>query len=130
MAASDDFVEATAGLPRGLRVAAALAPLLAKDPALARAMDSLAVVGRHVLIAAYAHSFSVDFIFDDSYGIAQNPALRSLKEIPRYFADPFLLTPVRENVDLRPVLMVTFALNYAISGLAPWSWHALNLLLH
>ncbi len=83
-----------------------------------------------LLIAAYANSFSVDFIFDDSYGIAQNPALRSLKEIPRYFADPFLLTPVRENVDLRPVLMVTFALNYAISGLAPWSWHALNLLLH
>jgi len=50
MAASDDFVEATAGLPRGLRVAAALAPLLDKNPALARTMDSLAIVGTQFVI--------------------------------------------------------------------------------
>lgn len=83
-----------------------------------------------LLAVAYGNSFGIDFIFDDSYGIAQNPALRSLANVPRFFTDPFLLTPVRENVDLRPVLMISFAVNYAISGLAPWSWHALNLLMH
>src|SRR5262245_41943971 len=83
-----------------------------------------------VIGAAYANSFSIGFLFDDIYGIAQNPALRSLRNIPRFFADPFTLTSVRENVDVRPVLQVTYALNYAISGLAPWSYHLFNLLLH
>jgi tetratricopeptide (TPR) repeat protein len=83
-----------------------------------------------LILAAYGNSFAVGFMFDDSWGIAQNPALRSLANIPSFFRDPFLLTPIRENVDLRPVLMATFALNYAISRLEPWSWHALNLLLH
>src|SRR2546430_1145149 len=91
---------------------------------------AFAVVLAALLAVAYANSFSVGFLFDDGYGIAQNPALHSLKNVPRFFADPFLLTPVRENVDLRPLLLVTYALNYAISGLAPWSWHSLNLLLH
>ena len=79
---------------------------------------------------AYGNSFSIGFYFDDSYGIADNESIRSLSNIPRFFSDPFLLTPVRANVDVRPVLQATFALNYAISGLRPWSWHAVNLLLH
>jgi tetratricopeptide (TPR) repeat protein len=83
-----------------------------------------------VIALAYANSFGIGFHFDDITGIAQNPSVASLRSVPRFFADPFLLTTTRENVDVRPVLQVTFALNYAISGLHPWSWHALNLLLH
>lgn len=83
-----------------------------------------------LLIAAYGNSFAVGFMFDDAWGIAQNSALRSLANVPGYFRDPFLLTPIRQNVDLRPVLMATFALNYWLSRLEPWSWHALNLVLH
>ena len=32
--------------------------------------------------------------------------------------------------DVRPVLQVTFAINYAISHYAPWSWHVVNLAIH
>jgi tetratricopeptide (TPR) repeat protein len=50
--------------------------------------------------------------------------------VPRFFIDPDTTTVLHENKDLRPVLLVSFALNHALSGDATWSWHALNLLLH
>lgn len=82
------------------------------------------------IVVAYANSMSIGFYFDDAYGIAANPAIRSLSNIPRFFADPFTLTALRDNVDVRPLLVTTFAINHAISGLAPWSYHAFNLALH
>ncbi len=80
--------------------------------------------------ASYSNSLDIGFLFDDSHGIHDNPAIRSLANIPRFFTDPFTLTPVRENVDVRPVLQVTYAINYAISGLQPWSYHLFNVLVH
>src|SRR5205809_5914623 len=80
--------------------------------------------------AAYSNSLSVGFEFDDVYLLTNNPSIRSLRNIPRFFYDPLTLTTVRENADLRPVLQITYALNYAVSGLHPWSFHALNMLLH
>jgi len=80
--------------------------------------------------ASYANSLGIGFLFDDSHGIEKNPAIRSLGNIPRFFTDPFTLTQVRENVDVRPVLVVTYAANYAISGLDPWSYHLLNMIFH
>jgi tetratricopeptide (TPR) repeat protein len=79
---------------------------------------------------SYWNSFTIGFYFDDSYGIAENPAIRSLRNIPSYFVDPFTLTTVRENVDVRPILSASFALNYLISGVEPWSYHLFNLVLH
>ena len=55
----------------------------------------------------------------------------SLRNIPRFFTDSLTLTALKAHaVDVRRVLVVTYALNYAISGLYPWSYHAFNLLLH
>src|SRR4051794_21824558 len=82
------------------------------------------------LALAYGNSFGVGFYFDDSYGIRDNPAIRSLRNIPGFFTDPFTLTAMRANVDVRPVLVTSFALNYAISGNDPWSYHAFNLIVH
>ena len=82
------------------------------------------------LAVAYANGFGIGFYFDDGYGITENPAIRSLRNIPAFFTDPFTLTPLRTNVDIRPVLVTTFAVNYAISGTDPWSYHAFNLLVH
>jgi protein O-mannosyl-transferase len=80
--------------------------------------------------AAYAHSLRVGFYFDDAYTIPNNPSIRSLRNIPSFFVDPFALTTIRENEDLRPLVLVTLAANYALSRLDPWSYHAFNLLLH
>ncbi len=82
------------------------------------------------LAVAYANSLNIGFLFDDDFGITRNPWVRSLAFIPRYFVDPFTLTTVRENVDVRPVLQVTYAFNYAISAYRPWSYHLFNLVIH
>jgi tetratricopeptide (TPR) repeat protein len=68
---------------------------------------------------AYWRTFSVPFIFDDGPSIEDNPTLRSLRTA---FWPQFDST-----VSGRPVVNVTLALNYAASGSAVWSYHALNL---
>ena len=79
---------------------------------------------------SYSDSFGIGFYFDDAYGIANNPAIKSLKNIPSFFTDPHAIWTDHTQVDLRPFLLITYAVNYAISGIDPWSYHAVNLLLH
>src|SRR5438034_11810783 len=69
--------------------------------------------------AAYSNSLSVGFEFDDVYLLTNNPSIRSLRNIPRFFYDAFTLTTAWENADLRPVLQLTYALSYALSGMRP-----------
>lgn len=82
------------------------------------------------IAAAYSNSFDVPFALDDWHAVEQNPAIRSLRNLPRFFTDPNTMTVLRENKDLRPLQLVTLAVNYRISGLEPWSYHVVSLLLH
>jgi tetratricopeptide (TPR) repeat protein len=73
--------------------------------------------------AVYANSFSGPFVFDDLLSIPQNPTIRSLLTS---------LVPPGGGLTVtgRPLLNLSFALNYALSGDHVWSYHALNLLIH
>lgn len=82
------------------------------------------------IIAAYSNSLQNGFHLDDHYGITPNPWIRSLANIPQFFTDPNTYTTLRENVDYRPMATLSYAVNYAVSELQPWSWHVMNLLLH
>src|SRR6184192_909544 len=82
------------------------------------------------IAASYSNSLGIGFYFDDLYGIHNNPTIRSLRNIPTFFTDPHAFWTDSTQADVRPVLLITYALNYAVSGLAPWSYHVLNLLLH
>jgi protein O-mannosyl-transferase len=94
------------------------------QPALLAALLVLAAV------AVYAGNATHDFFLDDAHAIVDNLALRSLANIPAFFTDAGLFSTLRANVDYRPVLLTTFAANYAMGGLAtPW-WHATQVLLH
>jgi tetratricopeptide (TPR) repeat protein len=90
----------------------------------------LALVLALVVGAAYANALGGGFHFDDWHALEQNPHLRSLANLPRFFVDPATTTVLRENRDLRPVLLVSFALDYALAGTATWSWHLTNVVLH
>jgi len=83
-----------------------------------------------VIAAAYSNSLDVPFAFDDWHAIEQNPAIRDLANLPRYFTDPTTSSVLRENRDLRPLHVLSLALNHRVSGLAPWSYHLVNLVLH
>jgi hypothetical protein len=70
----------------------------------------------------YANSFKGVFVFDDKMFISENPAIQHLW--PPWQA---LLAPANVN---RPLIGLSDAINYSISGLSPWSYHALNLVIH
>lgn len=79
---------------------------------------------------AYSNSLQNAFVLDDLSGIVNNPYVRSLRFVPRYFVDPLTLTVNQSNAEYRPLLSLSFALNYQVSGYATWSWHVVNLVLH
>ncbi|TMA46733.1 MAG: tetratricopeptide repeat protein [Deltaproteobacteria bacterium] len=83
-----------------------------------------------VIALAYSNGLTIGFHFDDWHALQQNPFVRSLANLPRFFVDPNTTTVLPENKDLRPMLLASFALNHAISGDATWSYHVLNLILH
>ncbi|MBI5695510.1 MAG: tetratricopeptide repeat protein [Nitrospirae bacterium] len=83
-----------------------------------------------LVFAAYSNSFNCAFQFDDNHQIVENPGVRSLSNIPRFFRDADISTILPAGKRYRPVTVSTFALNYTVSGYNPWSWHLLNILLH
>jgi tetratricopeptide (TPR) repeat protein len=83
-----------------------------------------------VIALVYANGWRIPFHYDDWHVLKRNPSIRSLQNLPRFFVDPTATSILPENRDLRPLLMVSFALNYAVSGGHTWSYHLVNLLLH
>jgi Flp pilus assembly protein TadD len=77
--------------------------------------------------AAYANSFSGSFVFLDGAAILQNPTIRHLWPPGRILSPP---ADGSLTVGGRPVLNLSLAVNYAISGARVWSYHALNVLIH
>jgi protein O-mannosyl-transferase len=82
------------------------------------------------IVVAFANSFPSGFHFDDNYGIVNNPSIKSLRNVPQLFLDPHAYWTEHTQPDMRPILMLSYAINYAVSELRPWSYHALNLLIH
>ena len=101
--------------------AAPSAPAGAGPVRLAAALLALATA------AAFADSLASPFVFDDRSSILENPTLRRLW--PPWAA---LSPPAGSGVTVagRPILNLSFALNHAISGLEPWSYHAANVAIH
>lgn len=80
--------------------------------------------------AAFSNNFDHPYHLDSGYTLLDNPAVRSLKNVPSYFVDPSTYTSLREQVDYRPVLQVTYAINYWLGGYNTWWWHFTQIVLH
>ena len=89
-------------------------------------VDRAVLAGAALLAAAaalaYGRTFSVPMLFDDEPSIVDNASLRHL-------ATAFW-PPVKSTVGGRPVLNLSLALNYAVSGMRVWSYHGVNLAIH
>ncbi|TAL27407.1 MAG: hypothetical protein EPN94_01580 [Nitrospirae bacterium] len=73
---------------------------------------------------AYSNSFDSAFHFDDYSSIITHPYIKSINNIPYFFyynGSPLIS---------RPVTMATFAVNFAIGGLDPFSYHVMNFFIH
>jgi tetratricopeptide (TPR) repeat protein len=78
-------------------------------------------------VVVYANSFAGVFVFDDNEAIINNPTIRQWWRL-----DQVLNPPSRDLLPMegRPLLNLTLAINYAISGTQTWSYHLVNLMLH
>jgi protein O-mannosyl-transferase len=77
-----------------------------------------------LICAAYANHFQNSFHFDDSHTIVDNPAIRTLSNVPKFFTDPSTFTVLPANRTWRPLLSTSLALDYWIGdGLNPWAFH-------
>jgi len=77
------------------------------------------------IVLAYVNTFQAPFLFDDQINIVENASIRRLSPLSEVLAPPFGI-----GIAGRPIANLSLALNYAVSGLDPWSYRLLNLLIH
>jgi hypothetical protein len=79
------------------------------------------------VLAAYHNTFRVPFLFDDTPSILDNPTIRHLGDLK-----DVLLPRAGYGITVsgRPMVNLSLALCYAMSGTHVWSYHTLNLLIH
>ena len=83
-----------------------------------------------VVCAVYGNSLSGSFHYDDFHSLVQNVHIRDLQRIPDFFLDPSLFSVDPDKAMYRPLLLVSFALNYALGGYEVVGYHLANILIH
>lgn len=77
------------------------------------------------VVATYANTFGVPFYLDDFATIPGNPTLRRLWPL-----STVLFPPPEVYSAGRPLLNLSFALNYAVGGTSVAGYHLVNLAIH
>jgi tetratricopeptide (TPR) repeat protein len=99
-------------------------------------LPSLASAGRQAaLIAlcgalAYVNALPGAFHYDDFHSLVDNPAVRSLANLPRFFTDPGQFSADAGKAMYRPLLLFSYAANYAAGGYAAVGYVLVNLAVH
>jgi len=78
----------------------------------------------------YSNTLGNGFHLDDYYRIVNNPGITRVQPLGRHFLDPGTMSSLKSIQQYRPLLPLTLSLNYAISGLAPATYHLFNLAAH
>lgn len=78
------------------------------------------------VVAVYLNTLGSPFVFDDAPAIVENPSIRSLADWQSVLMPP----ASAGSAAGRPLVNLSFALNYALGGLEPWGYHTVNLALH
>ena len=87
-------------------------------------------------LAVYSNSFENGYHYDDEHSIQFNESIRSLANVPAFFVDPGAFSDDPSKGMYRPLLLITFTLNYTLNqaleldGYDVRGFHVVNLLLH
>ncbi|MBL9190571.1 MAG: tetratricopeptide repeat protein [Opitutaceae bacterium] len=100
-----------------------LPPWLARWPAIP--IPVFAVLLMAIVGGCYVNSLQVPFLLDDLTTILANPSIRQLAPLR-----DVLFPPGEVYSAGRPVLNLSFAINYAIGGHSVGGYHAVNLAIH
>jgi tetratricopeptide (TPR) repeat protein len=82
---------------------------------------ALALLG---VLLAYANHFGNSFHFDDFHAVTDNPWIRNLGNVPRFFVDAATVSTLPANRVYRPLLTTSLAIDYWLGGgLQPHFFH-------
>jgi tetratricopeptide (TPR) repeat protein len=70
------------------------------------------------------------FHYDDAHAVVDNPHIRTLSSIPRFFVDPALFSVDPERGMYRPVLLASYAVGHALHGNSAAGYLTTNLAIH
>lgn len=83
------------------------------------------------IFCVYYPSLDGPFVFDDASTIVENPSIRQLWPLLGSQENPAPLTPPDGTaVYARPLVNLSFALNYYFGGLDPHGYRAVNVFIH
>jgi len=82
-----------------------------------------------VIFMAYGGGISNGFHWDDVHAILQNPSVRSLRTALASFPEPGAFSAYRFGM-LRPLTVLSYAVNYGLGRFDPAGWHLFNMLAH
>ncbi len=93
------------------------------------------LIGVVAVLAAFLPSVVDGFVFDDDALIVRNPFAHDLAHAGRCFVTDLWNTPERPVAEsstrfYRPLVCVSYILNWKLGGGPPWSFHLVNVVLH
>jgi tetratricopeptide (TPR) repeat protein len=80
-------------------------------------------------VLCYVNAVGNDFVLDDARLIRDNLRIRSLANVPNLFATSYWDVAGPQAL-YRPLVLVSYAVNYAINGLSPGGYTVVNIALH
>lgn len=82
------------------------------------------------VMAVYLPSLHHAFQYDDLHSIVENPHLRSLANLDDFFVRPDMFTADPKSAMYRPLVLVSYAFNYAWGEYRVEGYRCFNILLH
>lgn len=76
----------------------------------------------------YSNTLKNSFVYDDESTITSNTMIKELNNLPKLLKKEYFLSS--GEMSYRPVVTLTYFLDYAIYGPKPWGYHFTNILLH
>ena len=81
-------------------------------------------------IIVFANTFRNGFVYDDKAFIVDNKSIRELRNIPDFFISAPSFSARGDFSIYRPLVTVSFALDYQLWKQNPFGYHILNILFH
>src|SRR5574337_136806 len=81
-----------------------------------------------ISVLLYINSLSNTFVYDDVYIITENYLIKSLGNLPKLFLKDYLL--LSGELSYRPIVTLSYFIDYAIWQLNPLVYHLTNVILH
>lgn len=77
---------------------------------------------------AYLNSLGNTFVYDDYVTITNNHFIREWRYLPAFFNQKYFV--ISGELTYRPIVTLSYFLEYALWQLRPWGYHLTNIIIH